>query len=133
MGSRPGTRNFVSYLLSIMLLVALAGAVILIALQLRGDAPVRFDESTAEGIECPDGVGAPACFTFNVTNVGNRPSNVRCEVAAVGGQRATFLNDTPVYTSTMPFEPGVAVELPVKVDAGTDDIVTEPSLECTAV
>jgi hypothetical protein len=133
MGARPGTGNAVTYLLSIVLLVAVAAAAVLIALQVQGDPPARFDVGPAEGIDCPGGVGTPACFVFRVTNLGNRPSGGRCEVSAPGGQRAAFLNDTTIYTSTAPFEPGVAVELPVKVDAGDDDIVTEPSLACTAV
>ena len=35
-----------------------------------------------------------------------------------GAGRATFLNDTPVYASSAPFEPGIAEQLTVKVDQG---------------
>jgi hypothetical protein len=35
--------------------------------------------------------------------------------------------------SAAPFEPGVPEELLVKVEAGPDDIVKEPSLACSAV
>jgi hypothetical protein len=131
MRSRPGTRNLVSYLLSILLLVAIAAFAILVALQVRGDKPPRFDVSTAEGVDCPIGEGTPACFTFTVTNVGNRPSLVRCEVSA-GVGRAVFLNDLPVYESTAPFEPGISEVLTVKVDQGEGTTVDDPTLMCRA-
>ncbi len=50
-----------------------------------------------------------------------------------GAGRATFLNDTPVYASSAPFEPGIAEQLTVKVDQGDDDTVTEPIMMCMAV
>ncbi len=131
--SRAGSSNVVGSILSGVLLAAIAAAAVLIALQLRGDAPIRFDVSPAQGGECPAGVGSPACFRFTVTNVGNRPSSVRCDVAAGGGHRATFLTDSPIYVSGAPFEPGIPEQLWVKVDAGDDDVVTEPSLMCRAV
>ena len=105
--ARPGTRNLLSYLLSIMLLVAIAAFAILVALQLRSDKPPRFDVGAPEGVECPTGEGTPACFSFAVTNLGNRAALVECNVTA-GAGRATFLNDTSVYTSSAPFEPGIA-------------------------
>ena len=113
MRSRPGTRNLLSYLLSITLLVAIAAFAILVALQLRGDKPPRFDVGAPEGVECPVGEGTPACFSFAVTNLGNRPSLVECNVTA-GAGRATFLNDTPVYASSAPFEPGISELLTIR-------------------
>jgi hypothetical protein len=132
MRSRPRTRNLLSYLLSVVLLIAIAAFAILVALQLRGDKPPRFDVGAAEGMECPTGEGTPACFSFMVTNLGNRPALVECNVTA-GAGRATFLNDTPVYASSAPFEPGIAEQLTVKVDLGDNDTVTEPTLICKAV
>jgi len=132
MRARPGTRNLLSYVLSVLLLVALVVFAILVALQVRGDKPPRFDVGEATGIECPVGEGTPACFSFTVTNLGNRPSLVECNVAADAG-RATFLNDTSVYASSAPFEPGIAEQLTVKVDQGDTDTVTEPILICMAI
>jgi hypothetical protein len=132
MRSRPRTRNLLSYVLSIVLLLAIAAFAILVALQLRSDTPPRFDVGAAEGTECPTGEGTPACFSFAVTNLGNRPSLVECNVTA-GAGRATFLNDTAVYASSVPFEPGIAEQLTVKVDLGDDDTVFEPTLLCMAV
>jgi hypothetical protein len=133
MAMRAGARNVVVYILTVVLIVAVAAAAVLIALQVRGDTPVRFDVSAAEGEECPAGEGTPACFRFTVTNVGNRPSRVRCDVTAEAGRRATFLGDSPVYTSSAPFEPGIAEVLIVKVDAGEEDTVTAPSMTCSAI
>ena len=132
MRSRPGTRNLLSYLLSIVLLVAIAAFAVLVALQVRGDKPPRFDVGAPQGVECPVGEGAPACFSFTITNLGNHASLVRCDVTA-GAGRATFLNDTPVYSSSAPFEPGITEQLTVKVDQGETDTVTEPIMMCIAV
>ena len=54
-------------------------------------------------------------------------------VETAGAGRATFLNDTSVYTSSAPFEPGISEQLTVKVDQGDTDTVTEPILMCMAV
>jgi hypothetical protein len=132
MRSAPGTRNLLSYILSIVLLIALGAFAILVALQVRGDKPPRFDVAAPEGVECPIGEGTPACFSFSVTNLGTRPSLVECNVRA-GAGRATFLNDTPVYASSAPFEPGIPLSLTVKVDQGDEDTVTEPTMVCVAV
>jgi hypothetical protein len=132
MRSRPGTRNLLSYLLSIVLLMAIGAFAILVALQLRTEKPPRFDVGAPEGVECPVGEGTPACFSFTITNLGSQPSLVECNVTADVG-RATFLNDTPVYSSTAPFEPGISSQVTVKVDVGDDDTVTEPVLICMAV
>ncbi len=132
MRARPRTRNLLSYVLSVVLLIAIAAFAILVALQLRTDTPPRFDVGEAEGMECPTGEGTPACFGFTVTNLGNGPSLVECNVTA-GAGRATFLNDLPVYSSSAPFEPGIAEQLTVKVDQGDDDTVIEPILMCRAV
>jgi hypothetical protein len=132
MRSRPGTRNVVTYLLSIALLLAIGAFAVLIALQLRSDKPPRVDVGAPEGVDCPSGVGTPACFTFGVTNLGAQPSLVECIVAADVG-RATFLDGAPVYTSSGPFEPGVAQQLTVKVDQGDEDTVTEPTMVCRAI
>jgi hypothetical protein len=133
MPTPPETRNLTGYVLSFLLLIAIAAAVVLMALQLRGDAPVRFEVSEAQGIECPPGEGVPACFTFDVTNTGDRPARAECTVSASGGQHATFLNDAVTFTSIQPLEPGVAQELPVKVDAGDEGAATEPTVTCRSV
>ena len=119
-------------ILSIVLLVSVAAFAVLVGLQLRQDKPPRFDVAAPQGVDCPVGEGTPACFSFTVTNLGNRPSLVECEVMATPG-RATFLNDLPTYTSSAPFEPGIAENLTVKVDAGDGDVVAQPSMVCVAI
>jgi hypothetical protein len=132
MRARPGTRNLLSYTLSIVLLVAIGAFAILVGLQLRSEKPPRFDVGAPEGVDCPIGEGSPACFSFTITNLGSEPSLVECNVTADIG-RATFLNDTSVYASTAPFEPGIANQVTVKVDQGDQDTVTRPTLTCSAV
>src|SRR5688500_11456457 len=55
MRSRPGSRNVVSTVLSIALLLGIAAFAILIGLQVRGDHSARFDVAAPEGVECPVG------------------------------------------------------------------------------
>ena len=120
-----------SSVLSIALLAAIAAFAVLIALQLRSDQPPRFDVTGPEGVECPVGEGTPACFSFAVMNVGDEPSLVRCIVTADTGL-ANFLNDMPIYTSAVPFQPGIAEQLIVKVDQGDERSVREPTMNCRA-
>jgi hypothetical protein len=133
MSSRPGARTRVSTVLSVLLLVAIAAAAILVALQLRPDAPIRFGSGDPEGTDCPEGVGAPACFRVIVTNLGNRPSQVRCQVFASAGAEASFLNDSAIYASAVPVEPGGVLELIAKVSAGSGGTATSPTFSCAAV
>jgi hypothetical protein len=126
--ARP--RAIGSTVLSLLLLVAIAAGAVLVALQLRPDAPVRFAWDEAEGTECPTGVGSPACFRFVVTNLGNRPATVHCAVSAPDGARAAFLNGETTYESLQPIEPGVGLELSVKVDPSEDDTAPAPTLAC---
>jgi hypothetical protein len=132
MRSGSGSRNVAVTILSIVLLISIAAFAILVGLQLRNEKPPRFDVAAPQGVDCPVGEGTPACFSFAVTNLGNRPSLVECGVTASPG-RATFLNDLPTYRSSAPFEPGVAENLTVKVDAGDGDVVAQPSMICVAV
>ena len=132
MRARPGTRNLLSYLLSIVLLIAIGAFAILVGLQLRSEKPPRFDVGAPEGVDCPVGEGTPACFSFTITNLGTRPSDVECYVSADSGS-ATFLNDSAVYASSAPFEAGMTGQVTVKVFPGDQDTVTEPALGCTAV
>jgi hypothetical protein len=132
MRSRPGTRNVVSTVLSVALLMAIGAFAILVALQLRADQTPRFDVADPEGVDCPAGEGTPACFSFRVTNLGNQPALVECAVTTQVG-RASFLNDAPLYTSSGPFEPGIAEQVTVKVDQGDNDSVTLPTMTCRAV
>jgi hypothetical protein len=133
MTSPPGTRTTATTVLSVILLAAIAAAAILLAIQLRPNAPIRFAWGEAEGVDCPQGVGTPACFQFIVTNLGNRPSGVRCHASASDGARATFLNEDPTYESVVPIEPGGGLDLIVKVDPGVAGTAPTPSISCTAI
>ena len=132
MRSGSGSRNVAITILSIVLLISIAVFAVLVGLQLRNDRPPTFDVAAPQGVDCPAGEGTPACFTFTVTNLGNQPSLVECGVTASPG-RAAFLNDLPTYTSSVPFDPGVAETLTVKVDAGDGDVAAQPSMICVAV
>jgi hypothetical protein len=123
-------RNLGSTILSLLLLASIAIGAVLVGLQLRPDAPIRFTWGEPQGRECPQGVGSPACFAFLVTNVGNRPAAVLCSVSAPDGASAAFLNRETIYESLRPIEPGVGLELTVKVDPNEDDTAPAPTLTC---
>jgi hypothetical protein len=125
-----GPRNVGSTVLSLILVASIGVGAVLLGLQLRPDAPIQFAWGEAQGRECPQGVGSPACFTFIVTNVGNRPATVRCAVSAPDGAHAAFLNGANVYESLRPLEPGVGLELTVKVDPSEEDTAPAPVLAC---
>jgi hypothetical protein len=132
MRSRSRARSNVSTVLSIALLISIAGFAVLVGLQVRGDHPAHFDVTPAQGVECPVGEGTPACFTFGVTNLGSQPSHVECIATAPTGL-ASFLNDAPTYASSAPFEAGVTEQLIVKVDQGDQGSVSQPTLVCRAL
>jgi hypothetical protein len=125
-----GQRNVGSTILSLLLLASIAVGAVLVGLQLRPDTPVRFARSDPQGRQCPVGVGSPACFTFIVTNLGNHPASVLCSVTAPDGAHPAFLNGATVYESLRPLEPGVGLELTVKVDPSENDTAPAPSLTC---
>jgi hypothetical protein len=132
MTSRLGTRITASMVLSLVLAVAIAAAAILLAIQLRPDAPIRFGLGEPQGTDCPQGVGAPACFRVMVTNLGNRPSGVRCQVFAPAGAEAAFLNQSVIYESVAPIQPGGVLELIAKVTAGSGGTAAAPTFSCAA-
>jgi hypothetical protein len=132
MTSRPGTRITTTTVLSVVLAVAITAAAILLAIQLRPDAPIRFGLGEPQGTDCPQGVGAPACFRVMLTNLGNRPSGVRCQVFAPAGAEAAFLNQSVIYESVAPIQPGGVLELIAKVTAGTGGTASAPTFSCTA-
>ena len=132
MTSRLGTRITTSTVLSLVLAVAIAAAAILLAIQLRPDAPIRYGLGDPQGTDCPQGVGAPACFRVMVTNLGNRPSGVRCQVFASAGGEAAFLNGSVIYESVAPIQPGGVLELIAKVSAGNGGTADTPTFSCAA-
>jgi hypothetical protein len=132
MTSRPGARITATTILSLVLVIAIAAAAILFAIQLRPDAPIRFGLGDPHGTDCPQGVGAPACFRVMVTNLGNRPSGVRCQVFASAGAEAAFLNESVIYESVAPIQPGGVLELIAKVSAGSEGTAPAPTFSCLA-
>lgn len=119
------------YVASVLLLVAVAIGIGLIAsVWTRSTGGARLAVSDPAPQECPTGQGAPACFRFEVTNVGTEAAQVTCSVRSPDGLLASFLNDDPVYSSTNRIDPGTSITVLTKVvPAGAVD-VNAPRVEC---
>jgi hypothetical protein len=114
-----------------MLVVALGiGIGLLATAWSRSTGGAKLAVSAPVPQECPTGEGAPACFRFEITNVGTEPSQVTCSVRSSDGLLASFLNDDPTYSSGNQLDPGTSVSVVTKVvPAGAVD-VRAPRVEC---
>jgi hypothetical protein len=118
------------YALLIVLAIAVAVGVVLLARLITGPPGATFLVGSPQGVQCPAGEGTPACFEFEVTNVGRSSSHVRCEVTAAPDTTAVFLNQSPVYVSTGPVLADSSISLFTKVDIEGSGIVGAPALRC---
>jgi hypothetical protein len=126
------TRTNVAYnVMAVLLAVGLAMGVALMFLATRGavSAPV-LDMHPAESVDCPFGTGAPVCYRYEIANTGNAAGFVHCEVTPTGDTTALFFNGETVWDSVVELDDGNAMQLDVQVKAGSDDVVTAPSVRC---
>jgi hypothetical protein len=119
------------YVAFVMLLLAVGvGLGLLATAWNRSTGGARIAVSRAEPQECPTGEGAPACFRFEITNVGSEASQVACTIRSSEGLLASFLNDEPDYRYTNQLDPGTSFSVFTKVvPAGAVD-VGAPIVEC---
>jgi hypothetical protein len=124
----PQDRSTVGYMALVVLLAGgLAIGVALFVLQARGPAGgADFVLSAGEGVECPTGSGAPACFRFDLTNAGSGPDAVECVVVPGEGGTAVFTaSGSDLYRSDGPVAVGDTYSLYTEVrleGSGTKDI-----------
>ena len=67
------------------------------------------------GGRLPSGTGVPVCYDADITNVGERAQQVRCQVTPGPDTAALFDNGDDVYSSPVPLEPGSSITLLVQV------------------
>lgn len=129
---RPSPRTQPAYYVAfVLLLLAIGVGIGLLATAWnRSTGGARIAVSEPEAQECPTGEGAPACFRFEITNVGTEASQVACMVRSSDGLLATFLNDDPNFRYTNQLDPGTSFAVFTKVvPAGAVD-VGAPVVEC---
>ncbi|HEX6845137.1 MAG TPA: hypothetical protein VF235_08485, partial [Actinomycetota bacterium] len=120
------------YYAAILALVVAVGAGIGLFALLTAREPggaAAFIVSEAVAAPCPPGTGAPACYTFDVTNTGNQRGSANCTAVSAEGTTALFANDQP--TSQVALLPNETREVYLKVVPTGSDVIRSPSLTCT--
>jgi hypothetical protein len=130
----PTSRGGVgSYVLPAMLLVSIVVALLLTTrLFGRANAGAEFSVADPVGTACPAGAGVPSCASFDVMNVGRLAAAARCTLQPTADASATFADGGTVL-ETPAVLPGSTETLLVEVDAGKDDTVRVPLLDCEPV
>ena len=113
MDAAPPIHSGRTYTVLVVLLAGLIalGAMLLVLVTGGGSiSSASFEVAVPEAVECPFGSGAPVCYRYNVTNTGDAPSFVRCELTPAGDTTAVFGNGSTSYES--PIEMGSRRRLP---------------------
>jgi hypothetical protein len=127
----PNPRASVAYyvaagVLAVGLVIGLALFAILLS---RDTSGARFQVGGPRATECPIGqTHAPACYAFDVTNVGPSAAKVVCLVVSETGTLASFLNGAPDTTATL--ASGETQQLYAKVDPVDGSPASAPSVRC---
>lgn len=121
----------VYYVAMITLVLAVGTGIGLFYLLTAGEpsASATYTVSGASAAPCPPGTGAPACFTFGVTNSGGERGSANCTVMGAAGTAASFANDEAV--AQVALLPNETREVYVKVIVAGSDVIRSPSLVCT--
>ncbi len=120
-------------ILGFVLAVGLVIGVSLFVMLARTPARARVVTAAPVATECPPGTGAPVCYGVMVLNEGPSSIAISCHVAPGPGTAAVFANGSPDYTTSRPISANEELPLLVEVDAGSDGVVTEPSVSCAPV
>jgi hypothetical protein len=119
------------YIVFVALLFALAVLVGLFTQAIRRTAAkslIRVGAATA--VECPTGERAPACFRFDVTNLGPEAAEVQCSVDASKGLEAEFLTSGTKLRFSPALQPGLSFQVNTKVVPIGGDTVLPPTVRC---
>lgn len=131
-GKRPGSVAY--YFAFVLLIGALTVAAGLFARAVR-QTSVRAEITVAdaEPVDCPTGERAPACYQFEIRNLGPEAAEVSCRVEPTDGPFAEFLGDPggDRYVYSPALQPGLSFSLVAKVLPGADDVVRPPAVACT--
>jgi hypothetical protein len=130
-GKRPASIAY--YLAFVSLIGALAVAAGLFARAVR-QTSVRAEITVAdaEPVDCPTGERAPACYQFEIRNLGPEAAEVSCSVEPADRPFAEFLGDPGGYSYVYApaLQPGLSFSLVAKVQPGADGVVRPPGVAC---
>jgi hypothetical protein len=132
MSSPDVRRGSVPYYIAFaLLLVALGVAAGLIGRAVR-QTSVRAEITVAdpEPVDCPTGERAPACFQFEVRNLGPEAAQVECRIQPADQALAEFLPGGDTFAYSPGLEPGLSFSVIAKVQPGVDETVRAPSVRC---
>lgn len=131
---RSERRNSAAYYLAFGLLMsALLVAMGLFARAIRQTSvQAEITVADAEPVDCPTGERAPACFQYEIRNLGPEAAEVSCTIAPTDGPFAEFLGDPggDRYLYTPALQPGLSFSLVAKVQPGADATVRPPAVAC---
>ncbi|MGE5226575.1 MAG: hypothetical protein ACM3OO_06840, partial [Planctomycetaceae bacterium] len=90
---RPPERTSPAFLAVLGLLigaVVIGAMLVLLLATRRPSTEIRFEVGQPVGTQCPQGTGAPACFRFEVRNMGGGDAFAFCTVDPAPGTQASF-------------------------------------------
>ena len=128
----PPERTSPAFLAVLGLLIAavVVGAMLVLLLATRRpSAEIRFEVGQPVGTQCPQGTGAPACFRFEVRNMGGGDAVAVCTVDPAPGTQAAFEGDASVLKVLVPSGQTQAISVHVNPIGG--DSVSAPAVACT--
>jgi hypothetical protein len=127
---RASMGYYVAFVLLVVALVIGASLFWLLATRNATDE-ARFLVGAGQAQDCATGDHAPACYRFDISNVGPAPGVVQCDVVSGQGTVAVFPDNQREATTAV--GAGETRSLVVKVTPVTGDTVTTPALHCESV
>jgi hypothetical protein len=121
---RASVGYYVAFVLLVVALVVGAALFWLLVTRNAGNG-ARFVVSAAQAQDCAVGDHAPACYHFDVSNLGPAQGIARCDVLSGEGTVAVFLDNK--HETTTEIAAGETRSFVVKVSG---DTITAPSLQC---
>ena len=129
-GERHGSMLYhVAFILLISAVSVAIGLFFRAVRQTSVQAEITVAES--EPVDCPTGERAPACFRFEVRNLGPEAAQVGCRLQPTNGALAEFLTGGDRYEYVPQLPPGLSFSIVAKVLPGIDGTVHDPTVACS--
>jgi hypothetical protein len=120
---------FLTVLVLLIGAVVVAATLVMLLVTRQPSTEIRFEVGQPIGSECPQGTGAPACFRFDVQNMGGGDGVALCTIDPAPGTQAAFEGDAPTLDLLVPS--GQTRVVSVHVNAIGGNSVSAPAVGCT--